>query len=172
VTPHFVHPGLRDVWARLRAGLPPGNAPKADRLFVSRRPGLGNRQCRNVADVEQVFADQGFTVVYPEELPLADQASLFAHATVVAGFAGSALYNLVFAERVQHLVVLAHEAYTARYEHLFASVLGCAADYFWSTPDIPHPPRRWSADAYYSAWEFDFDRNGADLRAVLERLPG
>ena len=171
VTPYFVHPGLRDVWARLRAGLPARDAGSADRLFVSRRPGLGNRQCRNVADVEQVFTDHGFTVVYPEDLPLAEQAALFARASVVAGFAGSALYNLVYAERLSQLIVLAHEGYTARYEHLFAAALGCAADYFWSAPDIPHPTGGWSGDAYYSAWEFDFDRNGPDLHALLERLP-
>jgi hypothetical protein len=49
-------------------------------------------------------------------------------------------------------------------------VIGGAVDYFWSTPDKHHPPGRWSNEAFVSDWEFDFERNEAELRSLLDRL--
>jgi hypothetical protein len=71
---------------------------------------------------------------------------------------------------VKTLIVLNHGAYTSRGEHLFSALLGCDVHYFWSKPDIAHPPGRWSKAAYYSSWSFDFDRNGADLDSLLTEL--
>jgi hypothetical protein len=67
-------------------------------------------------------------------------------------------------------VVLNHESYTARNEHLYAAVLGCTEHYFWSPADIAHPTNGWSADAYYSGWEFDFERNLDQLTRLLRSL--
>ncbi len=171
--PYFVHPKITATWSRIREGLLGRGSTtvmQPELIFVSRRPALGNRLCRNAESVERLFAEHGFAVVYPEELSVPDQAALFAGARLVAGFAGSALYNLLYSDKLEHLVVLGHEGYTARYEHLYATVLGCPADYFWSTPDVSHPQGGWSEAAYYSAWEFDFRRNEPELRELLERL--
>jgi capsular polysaccharide biosynthesis protein len=131
---------------------------------------MQNRRCRNARDVEKVFERYGFTIVYPEELTIPQQATLFAGAPVIAGFAGSALFSLLYASRVTDVIVLSQEAYTARYEHLYTMVLGCRTHYFWSTPDTPHPPSGWSDDAYKSAWEFDFTRHGETLEDTLSSL--
>ncbi|HEX8488648.1 MAG TPA: glycosyltransferase family 61 protein [Propionibacteriaceae bacterium] len=168
--PYYVHPGIEQTWQRLREGQVVLRADLPTKIFVSRRETLRNRFCRNIAAVETFFAARGFTLVYPEELSFAEQAALFGGAEVVAGFAGSGLYNILYSHRLSTLIVLAHEAYTARYEHLYTMVLGCTTHYFWSTPDIPHPPGRWTTEAYYSEWEFDFDRNAATLAQTLDRL--
>jgi hypothetical protein len=68
------------------------------------------------------------------------------------------------------MIVLNHEAYTARNEHLFSAVLGGDVHYFWSSPDIAHPKGGWSEAAYYSGWEFDFERNRADLERLLNAV--
>jgi hypothetical protein len=68
------------------------------------------------------------------------------------------------------LIVLTHEGYTARYEHLYTMLLGCTTHYFWSTADISLPAGQWSGEAYTSGWEFDFDRNGDELQQLLESL--
>jgi capsular polysaccharide biosynthesis protein len=88
------------------------------------------RACRNKQDVEQFFQSNGFTVVYPEDLELSQQAGIFANATVIAGFGGSAMFNMMYAEKMTTAIVLSHEAYTARNEHLFTSLLGGDVDYF------------------------------------------
>lgn len=171
--PHYVHPDLEETWQRVSDGLTrsvPRDVPPAPRLFVSRRDTLGNRACRNAREVEAVFARHDFVVIYPEELDLAQQAHLFRDARVVAGFGGSGLFNVFNSKDLEHLVVLNHESYTARNEHLFAAVLGCTEHYFWSPSDISHPANGWSEKAYYSGWEFDFERNLADLEELLRSM--
>ena len=168
--PHYVHPGMRDVWDRLGAGLIDETAPKYERVFISRSASVKRRTCRNVGEVEDFFAARGFTVVYPELLDLSQQAGIFAQASVIAGFGGSALFNLMFARRLSTLIVLAHEAYTARNEHLFTTLLGGDVHYFWSEPDIAHPSGGWDQRAFYSDWEFDFERNRAPLDELVDTL--
>lgn len=168
--PYYVHPQLGRTWERMREGAVVKRAERPPRIFVSRRPNLTNRSCRNAAAVEGVFARYGFAIVFPEELDLAEQASVFGNATIVAGFAGSGLFNICYAGQMTTLIVLSQEAYTARYEHLYTMLLGWTTHYFWSTPDIPQPPRRMTRESYLSAWDFDFDRNGDDLAQLLGSL--
>jgi capsular polysaccharide biosynthesis protein len=168
--PHYVHPQIARTWDTLLSGMKPDPRTGPEKVFVSRRSAAKNRNCRNAADVEAVFAAHGFSIVQPEQLDLSDQAGLFRDAVVVAGLGGSGLFSTLYGKKLKTLIVCNQEAYTARNEHLFAMVKGCDVHYFWSTPDISHPPGKWSEEAYYSAWEFDFDRNGAELEAVLRGL--
>lgn len=171
--PHYVHPDIQDIWQRVSSGLTRSvvrEQEPSDRVFVSRRATAGNRSCRNAPEVEAVFTEHGFSVIYPEELDLAQQAYLFRDARVVAGFGGSGLFNIFNSQALEHLVVLNHESYTARNEHLYAAVLGCTEHYFWSPADIAHPTNGWSAEAYYSGWEFDFERNLDQLTQLLKSL--
>jgi capsular polysaccharide biosynthesis protein len=168
--PFYVHPEISKVWGRLAQGLVGDHSHSPEKIFVSRRPGLQNRLCRNARNVEEVFERYGFTIVYPEELTIPQQATLFAGAAVIAGFAGSGLFSLLYAGKVTDVIVLSQEAYTARYEHLYTMVLGCRTHYFWSTPETPHPPGGWSGEAYQSAWEFDFSRHRETLEETLSSL--
>jgi capsular polysaccharide biosynthesis protein len=171
--PHYVHPDLAGVWARIGEGLQrhESGVETSPRIFVSRSEATANkaRICRNLAQVERRFAAHGFTVLYPEQHPLADQARLFREARVVAGFGGSALFNVMHTRRLDALVVLNHSGYYARNEHLFASVKGGESHYFWSPPDeVARDP--WSAEALRASWEFDERRLGGELDRLLTRL--
>ncbi len=168
--PYYAHPGLRDVWDRLGRGLIDPATPTYERIFVSRSDQWDRRTCRNRDDVERFFQSSGFTVIYPENLDLSQQASIFAGATVIAGFGGSAMFNMMYAEKMTTAIVLSHEAYTARNEHLFTSLLGGDVHYFWSPPDCQHPEKGWSQDAFYSDWEFDFERNRKPLEELIASL--
>lgn len=166
-TPHSVHPDMTTVWRRMRDNLVDPTVAGAPHIFVSRPPGMKNRPCVNAAEVEAYFAGRGFRVVYPEQHSLAEQAQIFAAAEVVAGFGGSGLFNVLFSQHLSRLVVLSQEAYTARNEYLFASLLGCEVDYLWSAPEIAHPKGRWSPEAYQSPWSFDFDLHRRTLDQIL-----
>lgn len=168
--PYYAHPGLREVWERLRLALIDRTAPAHERIFVSRGAQWVRRTCRNRCEVEQFFKSNGFTVVYPEDHDLSQQAGIFAGATIIAGFGGSAMFNMMYAEKMTTAIVLSHEAYTARNEHLFTSLLGGKVHYFWSVPDIQHPKNGWSQDAFYSDWEFDFERNLKPLERLITSL--
>jgi capsular polysaccharide biosynthesis protein len=168
--PHYVHPQIRETWRRIRAGLPADPGPTWDKVFVSRPDTFGNRRCLNRPEVERHFADAGFHVIYPEQHSLSRQAEIFSSARVVAGFAGSALFNTLFAERLEHLVVLGQEAYTARNEVLISLPLDVQVDYFWNEPEIAHPPGGWSREAYKSDWTFDLRRHRKDLARLLREV--
>ncbi len=163
--PFHFHPAIEDVWERLRTKFVTHDATSPSKIFVSR--GHGERACRNQAEVEAWFAARGFAVVFPERLPLPEQATLFANAKVVAGFAGSALFNLLYADHVDKLIVLTHEGYTARNEWLFGMAVADELHYFWSEPDVRRAPGvKWRL-AFHSTWAFDFDRFGAELEEAI-----
>jgi len=168
--PYYVHPQIRAVWRRIRDGLPAETGPTWDRVFVSRKDTYGNRRCLNRGDVEEYFASAGFEVIYPEEHSLGRQAEIFSHARTIAGFGGSAMFNTVFAEKLEHMIVLTHEAYTARNEALISLPLGVRMHYFWNQPRIAHPPGGWSTEAYKSDWTFDFARHRDELNDVVRSL--
>ena len=167
--PYFAHPDLARIWRRLTERVLDPYIPRHERIFVSRADAHDRRRCRNSAEVEQYFADRGFTIVYPELYNVGEQAAIFAHAKTIAGFAGSAMFNVLYAQDVETVIVLAQEAYTARNELLYTLVLGCDMHYFWSSPDLTQPGAGWTLRAYESEWTFDFDRNRADLDALLEQ---
>jgi len=168
--PYYAHPDLPDVWNRLAKQMVDPDAPKYDRIFVSRTDKWSRRTCRNAQRVESLFKEYGFSIVYPETLDVSTQAGIFANAKVIAGFGGSAMFNLMYARCVQTLIVLNHESYLARNEHLYSSLLGCTAHYFWSAADIAQPPDRRSIQAEEAGWEFDFGRNRPALVALLTAL--
>jgi Glycosyltransferase 61 len=168
--PYYVHPDVRETWDRLRAGLGPADAPVHDRLFVSKSRRYPARTCRNAADVEALFRAHGFTVIYPDEFDLAVQAGVFSSARVIAGFAGSAMFTMMYARNLETMILLGNEAYKARHEYLYASLLGATLHYFWSRPDIEHPEGGWSRKAFLGPWAFDFQRNGEPLKELLDTV--
>jgi capsular polysaccharide biosynthesis protein len=169
--PFHVHPRIKQVWRRLTDNLADTSAPEHPKIFVSRQSNEPNRHCRNAKAVEALFAANGFEVIYPELFDLSVQAGIFSKARVVAGFAGSAMFNIMHSHDATTMIVLSHEAYTARNEHLFAAVIGCDSHYFWSQPDEIALPelgaRMGETKGYFSDWEFDFDRNLGELEKLL-----
>lgn len=168
--PHFVHPGVRDIWTRISDNLADKDAPAHERIFVSRPLSGFARTCHNAPEVEALFERHGFAVVRPEELDLSVQAGIFKSARVIAGFGGSAMFNMMYADKLEHMIVVTHEAYGARNEYLYTAVLGGQAHYFWSTPDIPQLVKGYNWRAFVSDWAFDFDRNREPLESLLATL--
>ena len=71
---------------------PTGGAKK---IYLSRAK-LGSRRTYGEEKVQAIFAKNGFTIVYPETLPLAQQIAAVRDATVLAGCAGTALHLGLF----------------------------------------------------------------------------
>lgn len=178
--PAYVHPEILRTWAgvgeRLAADAP--DRTYAQRVFCSRRPRLevpgafegARRECRNGSELEMAFAAQGFEVIYTEDYAITEQARIFREADVIAGYAGSALFNLIFSDSPKHVIVVSSESYTAQNEYLIASVGGHRLDVAWCVAEIPMPEKRWDSTAFNSAFTFDFDREGRFLEKVLADL--
>lgn len=168
--PNFVHPGITDVWdtlgAHLEAAAPDGDYP--ERFFVARR--TGKRRCHNAVEVEALFARHGFAILHPEELSLAGQARLFRGASVIAGYAGSGLFNALLVDEPKHLIMVSSESYTAQNEWMIAATRGHRVDVAWCVPDVPMPPNRWVKEAFHSPYTFDFEREGRFVEDILAGL--
>ncbi|CAA9363310.1 MAG: hypothetical protein AVDCRST_MAG36-2825 [uncultured Nocardioidaceae bacterium] len=167
--PYYVHPHVAETWDRIGASLRE-RAPQRDyprRIFCSRK--IKKRACHNARDVDALFARHGFEVVFPEEFPLPEQAAMFHEAEVVAGFAGSALFNVMFSDRAKHLVAVASETYTPRNEYLISALRGHRLDMSHSRPDEDDP--KYQSKRFMSSFTFDFEREGQWLEdEVLSRL--
>jgi len=169
--PHYVHPHITATWDRIGATLRQG-APRRDyprRIFCSRR--IAKRACHNAREVDQFFAGHGFEVVFPEDFSLAEQAAMFHEAEVIAGFAGSALFNVMFTNRPKHLIAVASETYTPRNEYMISALRGHRLDMSHSRPDRSDP--KFHTQRFMTSFTFDFDREGAWLEdEVLTNLDG
>ena len=167
--PYYVHPHITQTWDRigrtLRSEAPERDYPR--RIFCSRK--IKKRSCHNAREVDAFFADHGFEVVFPEEYSLPEQAALFHEAEVVAGFAGSALFNVMFTDRRKHLISVASETYTPRNEYLISALRGHRLDMSHSRPDENDP--KFHTKRFMSSFTFDFDREGRWLHdEVLAHL--
>ena len=93
------------VYERLRRTFAPA-LPSRRRLYLSRSK-QENRSIPFEQAVESLFEKSGFDVVFPELLSAPQQISLFGAASVVAGFSGSQLHNIVFTRPGTTLIELA-----------------------------------------------------------------
>lgn len=167
--PEYVHPDIRHTWQRvgdvLESGATVDQIP--ERMFISRR--IRKRACLNTGEVEELFAKHGFAIVYPEDYRMADQVAMFRHAKVIAGFAGSGLFNVCFASEKKQLIMLHHAAYSATNEYQMASVLGHDIDAVISDVD-PDSELNRNVKRFQSSFTVDFDREGRYLARALADL--
>jgi capsular polysaccharide biosynthesis protein len=161
VNPSYVHPELVDVWRRAGKHLI-GRAPEKDRpakIFISRRSNY-KRACHNLPEVEEFFVRHGFTVIYPEDYDVAEQAMIFDRAELIAGFAGSAMFSLIFCAEPKRVILISSESYTARNEYMMAFAMGHRVSLVWCDPDIAQPEKGWDGKAFASGFSVDFARDG------------
>lgn len=160
--PYYVDARIAATWDqvgdRLAAQAAPREWPR--RVFLSRRE--TKRACVNGPEVEQVFAEYGFEVLFPEDYSLGEQVRLFRAADVIAGFAGSGMFQIAFVPEPRTVIQVGSQAYGPRNEYLMAAVrrhrltgIVCQA----------HDGRGLAAD-----WWYDEQREGPALRALLAGL--
>jgi capsular polysaccharide biosynthesis protein len=79
-----------------------GARPRGSRrLFLSLDPSGPSLRSRlaNMGEVEDIFREYGFEILYPEALDPGRQMEAYNNAAILAGFSGSALHNCIFAPR-------------------------------------------------------------------------
>ena len=160
--PEYIHPRIVETWDRVGDALAARTEARArpGRLFVGRR--IRKRACTNGAEVEAIFADYGFEIVYPEEHSLGEQVALFRAADVIAGYAGSGMFHIAMVPRPTHVIQVCSESYRARNEVLMAAARGHRIDAVVC---------RANSHDLQSTFTFDVEQDGAYLRSILDRLP-
>lgn len=65
------------------------------KIYLSRRK-CSNQRLVNAVEIEQIFVEHGYHVVFPEELSFAQQVAVFHNADVIVGATGAAFTNMVY----------------------------------------------------------------------------
>jgi capsular polysaccharide biosynthesis protein len=132
---------LEMVRAAAKRLAPPAADSAPSYLYLRRSSNI--RQLLNQDEVERQFSARGFKIVAPEKLSVMQQIELFSRARVIAGPAGAALANLVFAPPGCQLLILAamtrHSAF--HYWLNMADAAGHHAQYVFgrAVGPSPHP---------------------------------
>jgi capsular polysaccharide biosynthesis protein len=111
---------LRRTFLGDRAPARPGGGR---RLFLSRAD-AGYRRLHNETDLHPLLRAHDFEIVTPAGLDVAGQARLMAEAAVVAGPAGAAFANLVFASAPARVVEIAPPQWLAAFHWMISARLG------------------------------------------------
>jgi capsular polysaccharide biosynthesis protein len=99
-----------------------------ERLYVSRR-GAHYRNLEGEEDICSYAKSQGFVVVTPGEMSLAEQIAVFKGARQICGVAGAAMTNIVFAPRNASVITLFPETMPDTFFWFLANLRGqCYAE--------------------------------------------
>ena len=171
----FADPALASTCHRLRDGLlvrsKPNEKPRR-RLFISRKPDMW-RECLNGGDIEERFARRGFTIIRPEEHSIVEQVRMFYEVDVVAGYIGSALYNIMFARRPIDVIGFINQSYLATNEYLICSALGHRLHLFYGDEVIDGRKKDCEGrelGVTNRDYVFNFERDGDQLDELLDSL--
>lgn len=99
------HQVMRDIYCYIKNKIVASDHSffRARKIFLSRGAQLVQRR-NNRHTIEKQFQEDDFFVVYPEFLDIQLQLSLYNNSTVLAGFPGSAMHNIVFCSPGTELV--------------------------------------------------------------------
>jgi capsular polysaccharide biosynthesis protein len=158
---HYAHPTVLPLWEALGRGLRRDNRCDGPELIYVSRRGVTQRACSNEPELESLFRHYGFAVVHPETLSVEQQAAAFSGARVVAGCAGSGLFNTIFARRPGRRIVFGPVGYRARNEWTMAAVRGDDYHHFFGPAET---------DDFHSPFAFDFEADGPALELLLHDL--
>lgn len=93
------------------------------KIFLSRK-NCKNQRLVNADIIEKLFADNGFHVVYPEELSLDEEVILFHEADVIVGPTGAAFTNIVYCKKDCFIGIIMPETYKPYFFSNIAHMVG------------------------------------------------
>jgi hypothetical protein len=132
----YATPTASRLWAKIRDRCATRDISMPDRIYLT-RSGMPTRRLLNETAVEQIFERHGFTIVRPELLTVAQQMALASNALLIAGPAGSAMFNLAFQGRLRSAFILAREARLQLTEMLLCAGGSCDLWYHAGRDAVP-----------------------------------
>lgn len=105
------------------------NGNPLKKLYISRKNCFGTRILINQNNVEQIFKEHGYEIVYPELIPFQEQLKLFSEAEYIAGPSGAGFTNILFANKKAKIIcILPNETKLTCYSNI-AAILGQTCRY-------------------------------------------
>ena len=164
-----INPAISAVWDKIAEQTKGGiSGINGEKLFIA-RPVKGGRKCLNPEKLEDIFKESGFEFYHPENHTWLDQIKTFSRAKVIAGYAGSGTFNTMFTNSVKKMFIIGSDSYTSPNEHYICAIKNIELHYFWGDSLLQHG-NHWSAKAFMSDYNFNYERDESALREALRLL--
>jgi len=158
----YASPTSAKLWPQVRDALADSRIQRNERIYFSRST-KSAQKLRNETEVENLFRSFGFSVLCPEDLPIEEQVSLVSNAQLVAGPAGSTMFNLAFQRHLKSVLILLPETSVHNSEWLFLAGAKCPVYYHFGPRDMPAGSQVSGADA----WRVDMSQLASDVASWL-----
>jgi len=176
-TPYYVinnhiNPLIKDVWDKIGQNTNDGvSGIVGNKLFIARpeEGGGDRRKCLNAERLENIFREKGFEFYNPEKHSWKDQVKTFTNAEVIAGYAGSGSFNMMFSSGHKKLIMIGSTSYTSANEHYICSIKGFDLIYFVGDSLIKQE-NGWTVKAAMSDYYFNYERDEQALIDVLNDI--
>jgi capsular polysaccharide biosynthesis protein len=130
-----------------------------DRIYLSRRMWTERRILVNESEVEALLAEYDFRILYPEQMPLAEQIRVLRSASHIAAPIGSQTYLSLFQARPVSTLVLAPSTFAFPDDAIIGALRQASVHYFLGRPVDPAAAR----PRYH-----DFEVNIRQLKQLLD----
>ena len=87
----YLHPKNANIIKDMKKNLIFPSLKNKSKFYISRTG--STRSLKQENEIQQIFSELGFIVIYPEKLSLQEQIIAFANASVIAGIHGGGLFN-------------------------------------------------------------------------------
>ncbi len=137
------------------------------KVYIKRK----TRPIINAEEIEKIFTEKGFEMIYLEDLNIFEQAELFHNADVVAGLHGAGFTNLIFASPKLKIIELQNFAIVTTYYFISKQL---DLDYHYVLPneydyDAIHNPYS-ENKLFYKQKLTDVSFDGNKVKQVLEKI--
>ena len=136
------------------------NGNMSRKLFLSRQ-NCWNHRLVNANNVEQIFKEHGFEIIYPEIMSFKDQLKVFSEAEFIAGTSGAGFTNILFANKNAKIICIAPKDVKLSCYANIAGVLGQQCYYL-------DAKIRYNPNLLYYQSSFELDEEY--LRKFLENI--
>ena len=92
----YMHPQSVKIIKSIRNNLLLSSLKTKTRIYISRTD--STRSFKQEKEIQKIFSDLGFLVIYPEKLSFREQIMVFSNAKVVAGIHGAGLFNTIWSD--------------------------------------------------------------------------
>ena len=101
----YLHPGnAKIIREYAKSKLDSTLNSNISKIYVSRNN--SRRSIPREKDIENIFRDAGFTIIYAEKLTISEQINIFSNAKIIAGPHGAGLFNSIWAQNCKVLELM------------------------------------------------------------------
>lgn len=102
---------------------------KKEKIYLSRGKLKKGTECLGEKHIQKLFTDNGYKIMYPEQMSVREQITAIKNASSIAGVSGTAMHLAVFADCGTRVTVLERTDVLVPEQYLINQAIGAKASY-------------------------------------------